>query len=367
MKIEVLIYAYLAICTAMIGFNIVSVFVNRETERQLKKSSLRFTGIMTHMLEYDCADENHCRYLVKRLKRLGNLMAFERVLLAFYTDEPQKAARYLRKTAPAFVQLLTYYSKKSTIQCAYFLYIIGRYRIFENEYTEEMQNTVIGFVRNDSFYCRENAMEAVYASGSSEMVVKALLVLGRSGYYHSRKLITDGLLAFAGDKETLETLLWQKFDDFPEDYRVGIIDYFRLSAGAHHSRVLALMKDETAPREVRYACIRYFKSHFDADAYEALCSFLEKDDRAEWEYVAIAALAMSTYPGEETNAKLKALLHSRNWYVRYNASQSLEELGVQYRDLIDIFEGNDRYAGEIMRYRLDRKKLKERTVAEDDA
>ena len=68
------------------------------------------------------------------------------------------------------------------------------------------------------------------------------------------------------------------------------------------------------------------------------------------------------YLCEKTEEVLKGLLHSRNWYVRYNASQSLDKLGVEYTDLIDVFEGEDRYAGEIMRYRLDQKKMKEREV-----
>jgi hypothetical protein len=57
---------------------------------------------------------------------------------------------------------------------------------------------------------------------------------------------------------------------------------------------------------------------------------------------------------------LKDLLCDRNWYVRYNASDSLERLGVKYEEMIDVFEGGDRYASEMLRYRFDRKKLKEK-------
>jgi hypothetical protein len=60
---------------------------------------------------------------------------------------------------------------------------------------------------------------------------------------------------------------------------------------------------------------------------------------------------------------LKELLCDRNWYVRYNAANSLERLGVRYEEMIDIFEGRDRYAAEMLRYHLDRKKLKETEVA----
>lgn len=59
---------------------------------------------------------------------------------------------------------------------------------------------------------------------------------------------------------------------------------------------------------------------------------------------------------------LKRLLSSRNWYVRLNAAKSLEDLGLGYVELIDIFEGGDRYASEILRYCMDMKKAREKGV-----
>ena len=38
-------------------------------------------------------------------------------------------------------------------------------------------------------------------------------------------------------------------------------------------------------------------------------------------------------------------------------------MNVQYEDLMDIFEGQDRYAGEMLRYRMDQRKM-EREAAE---
>ena len=48
--------------------------------------------------------------------------------------------------------------------------------------------------------------------------------------------------------------------------------------------------------------------------------------------------------------------------MRFNASQSLDKLGMEYVDVVDVFESNDRYAGEMMRYRLEQKKLREREL-----
>ena len=49
--------------------------------------------------------------------------------------------------------------------------------------------------------------------------------------------------------------------------------------------------------------------------------------------------------------------HSSNWYVRLNAAISLEAHQLDYSDLIEVVGGNDRYAREMMMYRLDLKRL----------
>ena len=75
-------------------------------------------------------------------------------------------------------------------------------------------------------------------------------------------------------------------------------------------------------------------------------------------------MVLASYPGDRTVAILKELLHSPNWHVRYNASQSLMALGLYYTDMIEVFEGRDRYAGEIMRYRFDQKNMKDKEAAD---
>ncbi len=76
-----------------------------------------------------------------------------------------------------------------------------------------------------------------------------------------------------------------------------------------------------------------------------------------WEYAAISASCLAGYPGDDVTAALMEAMHSSNWYVRYNASISLESLHLEYSDLIEVVGGRDRYAREMMMYRLDSKRL----------
>ena len=71
-----------------------------------------------------------------------------------------------------------------------------------------------------------------------------------------------------------------------------------------------------------------------------------------WEYAAISAGSLGAYPGEETVEILKQCLCHGNWYIRYNAALSLERLNISSRELEDILEGDDRYAREVLEYRI---------------
>ena len=67
----------------------------------------------------------------------------------------------------------------------------------------------------------------------------------------------------------------------------------------------------------------------------------------------VSVSALSRYPGERTVTVLKQALHSANWYVRFDAAASLEALRVDIAELTDILAGNDRYAREMLQYRME--------------
>ena len=62
------------------------------------------------------------------------------------------------------------------------------------------------------------------------------------------------------------------------------------------------------------------------------------------------------------DALLRAM-HSPNWYVRYNASTSLEAHGLTYEEMLEVLAGDDRYAREMLSYRLESRRLEEQAAA----
>lgn len=207
---------------------------------------------------------------------------------------------------------------------------------------------------------RENAMQALYTAGDPAVLVRALRIIDASSLYYHSKLLSDGLLNYTGDTWELADALWEEFDAFQPWMQVTLLNYFRFSSGAYCEKIHALLNDPAQDDEVRFACLRYLGRYPYPPAYADLLRYATPSKNARWEYAAIASSVLASYPGAETAAVLERNLYHPNWYIRFNASKSLEQLGFGYRDLIDVIEGHDRYASEILRYRFDVRELEER-------
>ena len=360
MKAEILIYAYLAVCAAMIGFNVVCMFIFHVKDKRLDRYSTRFIKIVHQVIEDQTVTEEHCKYLSKKLKKINNLMAFDKTLEELFPQNPKQTKDYIRQLSSVFTYLTLEYKKKSEIQAAYFPYIIHKYKVFQGQPISIVMDTMLELVHSPSLYVRENALQAIYSIGSVECTMNALWILNESTYYHHPKMITDGLLNFSGDTKQLAELLWNNLHRFSQKMQRVIVDYFRFSSSDHQERILELLTSHGVDDEVAYSCIRYLGKYAYPPAYPILTGIVERYQHNQWIYTAITASALASYSGDRTVAVLKKLLHSPNWHVRFNASQSLMALGLYYTDMIDVFEGRDRYASEIMRYRFDQKNMKEK-------
>lgn len=358
MKVEILIYAYLAVCASMIVFNIVCIFIFRRKDKNIRNRSIDFTDIIEYQLDQGTIDEKHKGFLRKKLKKINHMMAFDDALEKLYAQRPEDIKKYISDLSSVFVFLTFKYNEKEQIQAAYFPYIIKKYHVFKGSGIPIVLDSLMELVKEENMYCRENALQALYSIGDAGSVIEALKLLDRAENFHHGKMITDGLLCFSGPVDELNRQLWENFDAFSGALKQAILDYFRFSSGKHCEKMLQIMTDGGENQELRFSAIRYFAKYHYEPALAHLYS-LATDDAFIWEYRAIAASALGNYPAAQTEMLLKEILCDPNWYVRYNAADSLERLGVHYEEMIDIFEGRDRYAAEMLRYRFDRKKLKE--------
>lgn len=135
------------------------------------------------------------------------------------------------------------------------------------------------------------------------------------------------------------------------DYSFIIANKAFFTSGAWSAQMLALL-EQTDELETKIACLRYFGKYPNERLRARLYRITEESGAAEWEICAVCMSVLASYPGEETLRLLKSGLCSRNWYVRYNAALSLRALKVSAEQMQDILNGNDRFAKEMLQYRL---------------
>lgn len=367
MNIETMIYAYLAVCASMIVFNCACIFVFRRRDRRLHRHSSRMEADILRQIRSiragEPVEERHREFLRKKLVRTGGLMAFDETLDQLLAQTPGDVWAYLREIRPVFTYLAMENKYRSAMKLTYFAYVIRKYRVVEGKPIHVILDVMMKLLQEPSLYCRENALQAIYSSGDCGCVLRALHTVDESGRFHHAKLLTDGLLTFGGERHQLTQALWGAFESFSVPMQVVILDYVRFGGGDLREELLTLLADSRRDDEIRFSCIRYFGKYPYEPAFPLLIAFAERDRERRWEYAAIAATSLASYPGERTVGVLKKALNSSNWYIRFNAAKSLEGFHLTYLELSDVMESSDRYAREILQYRMDIENAREEREA----
>ena len=352
-----MIYIYGAVCVSMIVFNVIYAILLRRSEPRMEKRIRRFQQAIT--LQLDClhrgssVEPRHLRYLQRNLRRVKNLSAFDQALQALRQGSRSGAIdAYLTQIQPAVLYLSLIYLKRETTQAAYFSYFLSRHMAQRHMAIQSLQEVLLSYIAKDNLYCRVNALQSLCAFGDMEHILTALRLQEQGSVPLHEKILTEALLAFTGSHEKLAALLWEHLNDFSPHTQLAIMNYIRFETRSYTAQMLPLMEDTSRDKEVRLAAIRYFGRYPYEPALEKLLAFAGSDDPLQWEYTTVSVSSLARYHDPRVIDTLKGALHSSNWYVRYAAASSLAEQHVAYEDLLDIVNGNDRYAREMMTYRL---------------
>lgn len=361
---EILLYGYGLVCLSMLGFNILYSLHLRVSDRRLKRRMGDIARLVAAQLAVVQAgkkvERRHLKEMGRRLSRVNNLLAFDH-FLDEQDDEAPAFRSYLRQMQPVFLYLTTVYRRREDMQAAYFCHFLARHQLQRHMQMQQMQPLVASYLEKGSLYCKINALKALCAFGSAETIVQALLQLDKQadGTLHE-KVLTETLMAFTGKADMLIGLLWEQFGKFSVPLQRAILDYIRFKSGDYCEQMLAILQDQEQDRELRFAAIRYFGRYPFQPARALLLDFVCDLDPLHWEFTAISASSLARYSGQDVIDALSEAMHSPNWYVRYNAAASLEAHGLAYEDLVGTMVGEDRYAREMLTYRLERRRLAEK-------
>ncbi len=307
-------------------------------------------------------DRRYLSMLRYRLSRVKNLMAFDRVMDQIDDEGDQAEKKYWQTIQDVLLQLAILYQRRENLQAAYFAYFISRYEKkhpVPREREDELQRFMLECVKKKSFYCQLNALQALYAFGDVDYVTEAVGIQDTTQVFYNEKILTEGLLSFSGDHDELIRRLWENFDTYSERTKLSILNYIRFKTGDYCEEMFDILTSESTDKELRFSAIRYFGRYLYEPARPVLIGFTSDTDQTKWEYAAISATALAIYHGEDVINCLTEAMKSPNWYIRYNASVSLEAQQLEYSDLIDVVGGDDRYAREMVMYRLESRSIRE--------
>ena len=375
MGAEALLYGYGLVCVSMLVFNLLYGLHLRSDDRRLAGRTDRLRRqVEKQLAQIRAASDGtshplqvrHLTWMRRRLSHIHDLLAFDS-LMEELEGAGAAGEAYIRQLQPVFLYLATVYLKRESTQAAYYCYFLSKHRLRRHMEMDQIQQVLLSYLQRDSLYCKINAWKALCSFGSPAILAEALRTLGRGeeSQLHE-KVITEALLTYTGDTEALIEVLWSHLEHFPVPIQRAVLDYIRFQSGAHCARMLELLQDAGRDKELRLAAIRYLGKYPYQPARAVLLGFLNDSDPTRWEYAAISATALARYDGKDVVDALLRAMNSPNWYIRNNASASLEAHGLTYEEMLRVLSGDDRYAREMLTYRLKAKQL-EQEAAEQAA
>lgn len=357
LRVDRLIYIYMALCASLLLFNLIYTGRRRVGDIQTPRRRKWWTAYLEMSIsEKEGMQLREKNKLARRLGRISELLNFEEVVEMMRREGNSGTIDiWFQRNRSVFVKIGSKYLKKRVMEKAYYAYVVCQNRLCGNTEQDAVVRYMLRLAGENSIYCRENALQAIYSSGNPELVTKAYKIMERYQIQHSQKLVTDGLVSFLGDKKELAECIWAQWDNFSPYYQTAFVNFMRLSAEGLGERLLPLLSEET-DKEVQFAVLRYLRKNFCAKASTVLRRIVKDWKINDWEITALAASALENYPSRKTAAALYEGMHSTSWHVRNNASDALIKIGKEQKMMEKIMRESDKYAREMLQYKLERRK-----------
>lgn len=354
MNINLILYAYMYICIALLVYSIIYTSKATLTRKMNHRRSLYWQKSISRQLtfiqEKKPVEKKHYKKLKRKLMKTKELLSYVDALESFYQDDVFQ--KYLHDISPTLLTLSIKYINLDNMNKTIFAYMITQYPIFDQNYS--LIQTLLGYLENSTLYTREYVLDAIYALGSVDGVERALQMMNDYNYFHHKKMISTGLVTFRGNHEELMKRLCHHFYDWNENIMVSVVEYMSKMNAQYQEELLSLLTSQSISIEIKLAILRYFrKNHYDA-VLPVLYDFMENKD-TDINMVIVSASTLESYPCQKTYEVLKKAICHHNWYVRYNAAYALVALNVDIHQLKEVIQGKDRFASEILNYMLQKK------------
>lgn len=334
-----LILIYGIICVCMIIFNIFAILYGKGSDRI---SAVKVENYKTKIKEqFDriadglWVDENHLKFLKRKLKRGNELVIFDSVVTTYKKRENKYIDYYLDNLKEVFMYLMYYYEKRSNTEMAYYLSVVRDYNLLYNNKSSEIERILFDTLYDESFYCRDNAYLAICKIGNPYKLKDALVTISDSNKFFHKNLIFNGLNIYDGNNDTLNKILVNNFDLFRTDIKCCIIDYLAFYSTEYSDFVFSILTLSNTERSLKISCLRYFEYVHYERAEKLLIAYVDEYFNSDFLFCFTAVKALRNYVSEESISMIKNAIHSNNFKIRDIACESLAviRLGLNAKDL----------------------------------
>ncbi len=352
-NINNLLFLYIFTCITLILFNSAYMLLSNYNKRKKNRHTNWWKKSIEKQMDIlnsgDSIELKHSTLLERRLLNSEHLIAYA-LALDELRDNGLDTEKYMFQNYKSIVLLANKYKGKEVYEKAFFAYFISKNPPCDGKEYNSLIEILLTYIDNSNMYCRENLLKALYRIGNLQSVENAFLLMNEHNYFHHNKLLSDGLMTFTGDKETLAVNLYGYFEQWDENILISVIKFITMSSDKFKDQFISLLKEGNLKIEVHLAIIRYFRENIHEPARQILIDYLKDEDISDENIKIVSASVLEKYPGDETILVLKEALKNHNWYIRYNAAASLIRLNVSSMIIKEIFNDNDLYAKEIIAY-----------------
>jgi len=274
------------------------------------------------------------------------------------TNEREACSAIIRENSKKLIARII--TRADNAEKGYFAYILSVSDL--SDLAEEERADYTGFVKqllsNNSVYCRENALKALYNLGDAKAVADAVETLSADARLHNEKLLSDGMNTFRGDRKKLAEALMERFDNYDDHSQSAVITFFTV-AGFHDWDEEFKKRLERADISTDQRCdiLRLILKVPSEETKKILIDVLRAKGQAEdWQTAAVAATGLADYPDDaETIDALKCGITSPAWNVRMNCAFSLVKIDPPREIFDEILCGSDAFATDALKFALNSK------------
>lgn len=341
-NIVYLILIYVIICFSMIIFNILAIIYGKGNDKlnSIKSRNYkdRIKKQFNRLEEGLKVEEEHLKYLKKRLKYDNELVIIDSIINRYKRKENKFIDIYLDNCKEVFIDLLYYYRKKNSAEKAYYLSVIRDYNLLYKNKSPLVEEILFDALNEKSFYCRDNAYLAICKMGDENKLYKALLSISESNKYFHRNLIVNGLNTYNGDMKKLSKLLVDNFDKLRNDLKCSVIEYLFYYDSGYSDFVFSLLSGKKIDRDLRLSCIKYFEYVYYKDAEKLLITYVLENFSSDITLCLASVKALRNYTSESSIYTIKKAIYSKNLKIVDMACESLAviKLGLNPSEIEEI-------------------------------